>query len=778
MKNRHLVLLVFSLSVSQAALAQNATVQDTASSDNDTQDIIVTANRREESLSNVGMSISAFNNAALEQRNVASVADLAKLVPGFSVGSAMQGVTVYSLRGVGTNETTFASNSSVAVYQDQIPLTIPASTAGPSFDLQRVEVLKGPQGTLYGQNATGGLINFVANKPTDHFEAGITGSFGRFSTGSAEGYVSGPLSDTIRARIALRTIQSGPWQQSITRPGDELGSQRKFAGRAIVEFTPTSTLRVRLNFNGWVDHSDTLALQTINITGAVPSALPAVTANSPLAEPRARSADWDSHSVYNAPSFRRHDHFYQGSADIAWELMDGVTLTSLTAVGRLHINAPYDLDGLGAAQDVLQIARVQGKTFSQELRLNGDMPRLNWTIGAAYGHDVVHELYNQLLADYSGGQNLFGVHVLGNNTLNNQNIRNWGIFASAEYQLTDTLALTAGIRYNKERRKFAGCLADDGDGTGAAGFGALANFVRSLSGLPPLTADQFPQPGECATYTADNLVGMIHDKLTEDNVPWNVNLNWKPRNDILIYARVSEGYKAGNFPDLAAATYTTYNPVKQEKLRAYELGLRARLSPAVRVEAAGFIYDYTDKQQRGNVILPVFGIAPAQVNIPKVRIKGFEAGADFRPFQGFSLAPSVTYVDSEVRRYEGFNNDGIFLDQSGFPINFTPKWSVNVDANYSHPINDNLTAFIGANLSYRSKTTSGIASSALFQIDSYTLLDGQFGVEGGNGKWKAWIFGKNITNKYYWTNVVHTGDVTVRFPAMPATYGVAASFKY
>src|SRR4029453_14123084 len=233
------------------------------------EEIVVTAQKREQSINDVGMSITAVSGESLQARGIDSAADLVQVVPGFSYSQTQFDMPVYTLRGVGYYESSLAANPAVSVYVDEVPLPYPAMVRGALLDLQRVEVLMGPQGTLFGQNATGGAINYIANKPTSTFAAGGTAEYRRFDTMSLEGYVSGPLTDTIGARLALSSVQSDGWQQGLQR-GDELGSTDEVVARLLVDFNPTDTLAIRFNANGWRDRSDSQAPQHRGISVAVP----------------------------------------------------------------------------------------------------------------------------------------------------------------------------------------------------------------------------------------------------------------------------------------------------------------------------------------------------------------------------------------------------------------------------------------------------------------------------------------------------------------------------
>ena len=169
------------------------------------EEVIVTAQKHEQSANDIGMSITSFSGKVLREQGVSETADFAIITPGLTYSDSGGGTPVYTMRGVGFNESSIQATSTVGIYNDEVVAPFPVMTAGPLMDLARVEILKGPQGTLYGRNSTGGAVNYIANKPTDTFEAGATLDYSRYNTSDIEGYLSGPLSDSVRARIAFKT---------------------------------------------------------------------------------------------------------------------------------------------------------------------------------------------------------------------------------------------------------------------------------------------------------------------------------------------------------------------------------------------------------------------------------------------------------------------------------------------------------------------------------------------------------------------------------------------
>jgi len=243
-----------------AATAHAADSVPAIEENSDSSVIVVTAQKRSERLTDVPLSIAAASGDELARKGITDTAQLTKLVTGFAYQQGSYGTPVFSIRGIGYYDLAVLGGPTVAAYVDQVPLPLSSMTRGATLDLERVEVLKGPQGTLFGQNSTGGAINYIAAKPTDELAAGFEIGYGRFNEVTADAFVSGPLTDTLRARVAVRQESMGGWQRSMTRPGDTLGKKRFYNGRLLLDWQPTETLQFELNVSGWQDRSDIPAL--------------------------------------------------------------------------------------------------------------------------------------------------------------------------------------------------------------------------------------------------------------------------------------------------------------------------------------------------------------------------------------------------------------------------------------------------------------------------------------------------------------------------------------
>ncbi len=399
-------------------------------------EIVVTAQKREQSINQVPLSITAVSGDALTQRGITSTADLAKVVPGFVFAPSPFQEPVYVLRGVGLYDSGLGSSPAVTVYLDQFPLPYPIMTEVAPIDLQRVEALKGPQGTLFGQNSTGGAINYIAAKPTKTLEAGadITGE--RFGQVQANGYVSGPLTDTLGARLSVGTIQGGAYQYSVTRPnGPDLGNADTGQGRLILDWHPIDKLRFELNANGFYDGSDTQALQLSSVNPGNPArATPALLA-APIVGDDPRAAEFPS-----GYAFRSHDTFYQVALRTDYEVSPALTLTSLTSYDHVNVNKLVDISGLDAAGEYNNLNTVgRIRTVSQELRGGGAIGPLTYVVGGNYDNSGI---VDGEIASLNGTTDqplpfLPPFHVVEG--LQQQTVNDYALFGNVDYRLPANL---------------------------------------------------------------------------------------------------------------------------------------------------------------------------------------------------------------------------------------------------------------------------------------------------------------------------------------------------
>jgi iron complex outermembrane receptor protein len=738
-------------------------------------EIIVTAQKWEQSANTVGMSISAATGDVLEQRGITSVAELTRLVPGLTIEESSFNSTSFTLRGVGFFNSDLATPPAVTVYVDEAPLPYPAMTKLAAFDLARVEVLKGPQGTLYGQNATGGAVNYIAAKPTESFEAGFDSIFGRFNRVQLGGFVSGPIGDQLTARLALQGRSGDAWQQSISRPGDELGEIRELQSRATLEWQPAEQFVSRLTLTFTHDSSDSLAAQFIAPQVSIPPlAVPGLLTFPVVTQPRA--ADWTPvRAGSNAPfPYDSDTTLYQASWRNDYHLHDDITLTSLTSYADFSMHYGQDPDGTPFHVSELIDRDGSIAAFFQELRVAGRQGRVNWLLGANYTRDRVEDRPKQFFSDNDVGRLLiaFDPEAFGDEGqfTGRMEVRTYAAFGRVEFAVADRLTLEAAARYNADRRTFDHCAI-----TTSEHFARFWNLIRAGAQPPTQIGDCWVLDPANALQPVDN----VHHTLDEDSESWRAGLNWTARPDLLLYANVSQGYKAGAMPVLAASTVAQLEPVPQESLLAYEAGVKAGLfNRHAQLNVAAFYYDYEDKQLRGAVLDPTFGPLEALVSIPKSHVVGAEAQLVARLTDGLTLDTAAIYTKSQIDEFTGFDAGAQFGDQSGTPFPFSPEWQSITNLDYEFPLSSTLGGFLGGSLIYNSETFAGVGALDLFRIDSFTLLDLRAGVELDGGRYRVWAWGKNVTDEYHWSNVFANGNAISRFVGQPATYGVSLSARF
>lgn len=719
-------------------------------------DIIVTAQKRSENVNKVGVSITAVQGDALQQRGIVDASDLVKVAPGFNFVQSAYGVPVLTLRGVGFYDTAVGAASAVSVYVDEVPLPLSIMALGATLDLNRVEVLKGPQGTLYGQNATGGAINYISARPTDSFHSGADLTYGRFNRVELKGFVSGPITETLTARVAARFDRNDDWQRSYTRDATN-GEGNIFTGRAIVDWKPSDRLRFSFMVHGWRDRSESQAPQLAAITGA---ASPAVLRAYPLPPRDNRAADFDPDL-----SLKRKSWFIQGSARVDYDLTDAATLTSITAYSKLKRFSPVDADGT-AIQAYALINPGHSRDFSQELRLSGDAGPLHYVAGLNYAWESVFDQSDPLARTSSFPFQRASAH-------SDQNINTYAAFASIDYKLSDTLTLQGGMRYTDQHRRFVGCTYD----SGAGDFSAAVSRIATARAGRPITIP----PGACLTLNASFEPAQVRSQLNEDNVSWRAGVNWQANPVTLLYANVSKGYKNGAFPTAGATFAVQLSPATQESLTAYEAGFKLGLfDRTLQLNGAVFYYDYRDKQFRGRIVDPVIGPQSALINVPKSRVAGAEIQATLRPIAGLTLNTGVTYIGTKILG-DFVNYDAlarrVLLSGEAFPL--TPDWQVTSDIDYQFSVNDTLNGFLGGGVTYQGSTNGGLGNLPQFAIGSYTLIDLRAGVALKDDRWRLTAYVKNLTDKYYATLVSQPGpDAAIRFTGQPRTYGLTLSYRY
>ena len=791
--------------------------------------VTVTAQRREESANDVGMGIQAFSEDTLNTLRVNSVDDLQGVIPSFSVSQSYQGVPTYTLRGIGFNTINLSATSTVGTYVDEVAYPYPIMNSGPVFDVQRVEVLKGPQGTLFGRNTTAGLINVVTNKPGNEFEASVSADYGNYQTFNLETMMNLPISETLQGRIAFRQETSAEgWQKSITR-GEDRGAVDKTGLRASLAWQPSSDLDVDLSYNGWINKSDTIGAQAIGLTpntdpnfivpgtGAPASAaffneaglVDFINNNRPTS---AEDADWAPRSARESTigvgqgiqgPLEEDSSFSAVKLGVGYSFDNDMRLVSLTGYNKLEREAV--LDWSGAPYQIL-IQDIDGdiRSFSQEIRLEGETGIANWLVGAYYGKDEITDSNRTLLRDNANSNFVSTVAAsLAASPLNIdpetglpysvtellQSFQTYtdigefetttmSVFANADWQLTDTLSLTTGLRFTEDSQDYVGCSKDVGGSMQPNVNVFNRTFFLGFYGLSSPTPAL--EENQCNTFSeATNTFGTVTSDLTEDNLSWRIVSNWTPTNNLLLFASVSEGFKSASTPVNAASKAEQNAPATQESLLAYEVGIKAGLLDGrMQTNASLFYYDYTDKQVSSFFPDPIYRALSRLQNAPTGEAYGLDAEVTWLLAEPLTAIGGVTLLRTEYGDFPTSDAFGLPTNNEGDPFLYSPETSLSLTLLYDDEVSPNWGLRGSLSGRWQSDSTAGDPNDPLYDIDAYGTLNGSVSLYSLNDHWEVGFWGKNLTDEYYWQQIATNANVVLRFAGRPRTFGMSLSYTY
>lgn len=815
--SRRFPLRVLHCSVMTLLLCTNAQAQ--------LEEVIVTAQKRAQSANDIGMSITTFSGENLQELGVVNTIDLASLTPGFTFTDTGTGVPVYTLRGVGFNDQGYNAQSAVTVYVDEIVVPYPVMTNGALLDIERVEILKGPQGTLYGRNTTGGAINYISSRPTRELEAGLRANYGRFDTTEIEAFVSGPLGESTEGRLAFRTVQSGEGWQENTLNESKLGERDTSAFRLSVASELTDRLAAQLQVNWWSNESDTQAAQFVRSEFQSP-------ANSVVVPIISR---WHARAEGGEESDRAGWVFGQDltydmnttsiNLKLDYQISDTISLASLTGYSKFNDDgsrfdrngfsgvpfaeaAPYVsyLDLLGGTSSPVDPSTwvqfvdedmypwvpnmiftndAEIEFFSQEFRLLGETEDFNWVGGIYFSQDE-----NTSIVDVEGVFTSNSIAVagapflgfFGAKNVSEQDSRTIGAYLHSEWQFRDNARLTAGLRYSDDEIEFFGCLGELGNGSLEAFFFNATALAGAGLWYPPGATER-----GCLTVLTDEsgagfANGGVSDTLEEDSLSFKLALDWFVSDSVMLYGAYSRGFKAGGYPNLVANVDSQYRPTDQEQLDAFELGLKATLlDGAMQFNASAYHYEYRDKQLLGTVD-SFFGALRTLQNVSDSSIDGLEADLQWKPTDGLLLQLTGSYIDSKVDEYAALDAFAVPQVFDGSPFPFTPEFQANAVISYAWGLSDSVNGFATLDASYSDSINTDFEPAGgridpNFIIDSYTLVNARVGIAAADSAWRLSLWARNIGDEFYTNNVQKSTDQVVRYTGMPRTYGLTVEYN-
>jgi iron complex outermembrane recepter protein len=668
-------------------------------------ELIVTAQKRPESLQDVPISISAFDAGTLETSGIEGIDDIALRTPGLTVGRFNAVQPQIFIRGIGSTDQSASGDQSVGIFIDGVFIGRVGVSDLDFFDLERVEVLRGPQGTLYGKNVVGGAINLHTQRPADEFGARIEVGAGNFDRRSVRALVTGPMNEDVSGKLTLSAVQRDGYAKS-ANTGKDLSDEDNVTLRGQLLVTPWDDMDMLVT----ADYSrDRLAGNNRECLGEQFIFFPWFAPGSPFAgSPCSPDPFLNEKSV---DGYQDRD-IYGLSVQLTRDTRFG-EFTSITAYREGEYDILEDFSGSDADLVVRQ-ATDEIEQWSQEFRL-ADVAldgRLNWLVGA-YGYWAqIDRLENN---DFSGNDAPLGLPpFLSFNTFYFQHNRTTSnaVFGQLTYGLTDRVNLTAGARYTYEEK-----LAD----VRTEGFDPTRSFL-------------------VAPYE-------IRAKESWNSFTPMISLGWHITDDAMIYASVTEGQKSGGFNGTAPSAAGAETPFDEETARQYEVGLKSEwFDRRLRANLTAFYIDYEDLQ----VFQLVEGGRLIVDNAADATSKGYELELLARVTEGLTARASYAYLDAT---YEEFVNEA-GQDFSGNRLTRSPKNSYNVGLTQRLYLGDNLGLLLHAEYSYRSRIFFNPDNWPLTGDESLGLLNARVTFEFPRQDLELSFWGSNLTDEVYVTQAI------------------------
>ena len=708
------------------------------------EEVVVTAQKREQSADDVGVAISAFSGDQMEALNFSSAADVSMQSPNVEIRRHFVGrglTTNLFVRGVGNTDLNNGAESPVAAFVDEFYMISSSTVDFSLFDMERTEVLKGPQGTLFGRNATGGAFAFVTQKPEEEFDAYVEGTAGTDGILGGEVRLNMPVNDDLKLRFSAYhdshdgfTENNYPGQSDFRESGFNA-----YRGQALyqvndnwetllkVEYGKAEGNLVGDNLNPMMKSGDDIVFAATTLTGLSKDSDPFDVAHN--------SKDWAENEV---------THYLWTNT---WET-ENFTVTSITGYLDQEYVLTEDCDA--SALSICNFnSFYESEHWSQEVRLNGSTESLNWTVGAYYMQQDADGGYN--FNAFNGLLTGFGfpadAGALQHSVFETE-VETYAIFGQLEYSLTDTVTLIGGLRLQKDKKDFQQqdaqivVLVDDFDFNGPRSF-TSANLTPLLIGgnevlLAPVN--------DFTPATAGNLT-----ELDEDGVSGTLQVNWQPTDDALYYASFRRGIKAGGFnvgvvPLGLPANQWGYD---QEVLNAYEIGAKLQLSDSLRLNAATFYYDYEDYQA-----LSFQNLGQFFVNRPAT-ITGLEVELFANPIEGLDIILGASFLDTEV---EDVQRGVLVSTVEDREMGEAPAKTANLVVRYEWPVaNGYLSLQIDGN--YVGERFGDILNQTAATLQPYSIWNSNIAYTSEDDKFFAKLWVRNLNDKEVATYRIEITDL-------------------
>lgn len=727
---------VFACALTVPAIAQDSTNRDQTPQEENRgfDEILVTATRSSEALSRVAASITAVSEADLGAGKIQDVASLASSIPNLSVGDQF-GVNRIFIRGIGLTSIDLGADGGVAFLQDGAQISRPAAQLSGFYDLQQVEVLRGPQGTLYGRGATAGAINLITKKPTAELDGYFRATYGNYNNIGLEGAVGGPVSgDKVMVRIAGKyENRDGYGINEFT--GKDIDDRNAYAMRGTILLAPTDRLEVMLSGEYFHENDSNYAFHYFGPTVSPENTLGSILGGNTLFTVAAANGKAPNiRNIYSdqEPLNRREGYSFTGS--IEYKLDDW----SLKSISSYHNFERFNRDDLDAS-NVNMFGQnnydENSKTFSQEFVANYQSDRFDAIFGAMYFKE---DLFGAVRVPLTNVALLFGLPA---NTFDDQNylqqgkvsIDAYGVYAQGSYAFSDQLKVTLGGRFSHEKRR----------GTGTFEFLGVVPTDKAAS----------------------------WDAFTP-----TLTVNYQANDNSLIYGSVTRGFKSG-----VINVGSQNDVIDPEYVWSYEVGFKTTSADnRLQANIAAFYMDYTNLQ---------VGFVDATsvvttINAASARNYGIEVELRAKPLDGLTLELFGTVLNAKYTEFESgdYRQGFAVVDLSGNRLSNAPEYSFRAAADYNIPLSVPGTLNIRAEMNWQDRVYFTEFNNADATQAAYALVNAGLRYTPDSDRWSAEIWGRNLTDKLVQTNNIITAplysSVRVGSVAPPRTYGVTVGIKF
>jgi iron complex outermembrane receptor protein len=717
-------------------------------------EIVVTAQRRSQPVQDIGVAITAISGEEMQTLRIQQPLNLSTISPSLSTMNATTDSTpLFLVRGIGLDDFNTNNSSGVGTYLDEVFASFPGFLTESLYDVDRVEILKGPQGTLYGKNTAGGAINIISKRPTDAFEGYATIDYSRWETLDLTAAVSGPLSESVKARLAATMTKQGEGYQTDIDTGQRFGKLNRGGTRAMFDIRLNDAADLLLNLHYSYDRSLPSSPSTPNVESLVSTNLPFPTAGRLDSPPGGTLV-----RVGGLPLYK--DESGEGAAATLTVQLEGLTLTSISAFDDLSARSLDNYDGYPAA-DNNWTKNFQQQQFSEELRLASSPGGfIDWIVGADYAQnwyhcrDALDWTFVYGLSDFITDS---GKAITATNFVQTQ--QSEGLYAHTEMALSKRWTLVTGLRYSHDEAAFDGKTIDP-------------------TGLLTYAANNFSGP-----IVPNTVLAALDQSRSTQDVSYRLESDYHLTAKVLLYASVATAYKAGIFYGQPAQVQVDWGYVNPEHVRSAEFGIKSRFfGDSLQINTAVFDTDIRDRQSSLSLWAGPVGTQPLIAglgNVPRSRIDGVESEIDWRPISGLQIHLGATYLHARVT--ETLTNDnGLALFTPvvvGQVLPDAPSFSGSWVMLYEHPVGASLRMYAQANDHYAGAEHPYLADPTTFGRGH--SLGARIGLKNPAQRWDTSVWVTNLTDARPLTYAFAGSEgQQVSFYQKPRSVGVNLDYSF